>query len=131
MTAQSVAVVCIFFGFLPGLSADEPQQPTPAHADVSYGPDVRNVIDFWKADAAGARPVIVYIHGGAWWTGDKSKKGPEIQPYLERGISFAAINYRVTPEHPLPAPVHDAARAIQFLRSKSSEWNIDEQRIAT
>ena len=75
MTAQSVAVVCIFFGFLPGLSADEPQQPTPAHADVSYGPDVRNVIDFWKADAAGARPVIVYIHGGGMVDRRQEQKG--------------------------------------------------------
>jgi acetyl esterase/lipase len=130
MNFRLAALVCFFPGILPALLADEPTQRTPTHADVSYGPDVRNVIDFWKADAAGARPIIVYIHGGAWWTGDKSKKGPEIQPFLDRGISFAAINYRLTPEHPLPAPVHDAARAIQFLRSKSLEWKIDERRIA-
>jgi acetyl esterase/lipase len=63
-------------------------------------------------------------------TGDKSQKGPAIQPFLKRGISFAAINYRLTPEHPLPAPIHDAARAIQFLRSKAADWSIDARRIA-
>ncbi len=130
MNFRIAALVCFFPLILPALLADEPKQPTPTHIDISYGPDVRNVIDFWKADAAGARPVIIYIHGGAWWTGDKSKKGPEIQPFLDRGISFATINYRLTSEYPLPAPVHDAARAIQFLRSRSAEWMIDERRIA-
>jgi acetyl esterase/lipase len=36
----------------------------------------------------------------------------------------------LTGEVPLPAPVHDAARAIQFIRSKAKEWNIDKDRIA-
>lgn len=62
--------------------------------------------------------------------GDKTEKMPEFKPFLERGISCAAINYRLTPAHPLPAPVHDAARAIQFLRTKAVEWNIDPKRIA-
>src|SRR5207248_9871746 len=50
--------------------------------------------------------------------------------WLEKGISYAAVNYRLTGQAPLPAPVHDAARAIQFLRSKAAEWNIDETHIA-
>lgn len=104
--------------------------PVPTSGDVAYGADVRNVLDFWQAPGAGPRPLLVYIHGGGWVTGDKSKKGPAIQPFLDKGISFAAINYRLTPQHPLPAPVHDAARAVQFLRSKASDWNIDTKRIA-
>ncbi len=106
------------------------EQPTPTMANVSYGPDARNVLDFWAASGDGPRPLLVYIHGGGWLTGDKSLKGPAIQPFLDKGISFAAINYRLTPEHPLPAPVHDAARAIQFLRSKADPWNIDTTHIA-
>jgi len=106
------------------------EQPTPTMSNVSYGPDVRNVLDFWAAAGDGPRPLLVYIHGGGWLTGDKSLKGPAIQPFLDKGISFAAINYRLTPEHPLPAPVHDAARAIQFLRSKAAPWSIDTTHIA-
>lgn len=102
----------------------------PTFADVSYGPHARNVLDFWKAEGVGPRPLLVYIHGGGWLTGDKRKKGPDFQPFLDKGISFAAINYRLTPEHPLPAPIHDAARAIQFLRTKAKDWNIKTGRIA-
>jgi len=47
-----------------------------------------------------------------------------VKSYLDKGISYAAVNYRLTGEASLPAPVHDAARAIQFLRFKAKEWNI-------
>ena len=53
-----------------------------------------------------------------------------VQSYLDKGISYAAINYRLTREASLPAPVHDAARAIQFIRTKASQWNIKTSRIA-
>ena len=105
-------------------------QPEATVAEVAYGPHLRNVLDFWQAEGDGPRPLLVYIHGGAWWTGDKGQKGPAIQPFLDQGISFAAINYRLTPDHPLPAPVHDAARAIQFLRKKAEAWKIDTHHIA-
>jgi len=73
---------------------------------------------------------LVYIHGGGWVGGDKKQKPEAIRPFLDKGISYAAINYRLTGEAPLPAPVHDAARAIQFLRTKAAEWNIKTDRIA-
>lgn len=98
------------------------------HKDVSYGPHKANVLDIWIAEGEGPRPLHVYIHGGGWIGGDKFRKNAE-KAWLAKGISYAAINYRHTPEASLPAPVHDAARAIQFLRSKADEWNIDKNRI--
>ena len=112
------------------LAADPPKRLAPTAADVSYGPDVRNVLDFWKAAGDGPRPLLVYIHGGGWIRGDKVQDTAKYQPFLDKGISCASINYRLTANHPLPAPVHDAARAIQFLRTKATEWNIDTQHIA-
>lgn len=111
------------------LAADKPKNPPPTQADVSYGPSKMNKLDFWQAEGEGPRPLLVYIHGGGWIGGDKDRVR-NIQPFLDKGISFASINYRLTGEAPLPAPVHDAARAIQFIRSKAGEWNIDKERIA-
>jgi arylformamidase len=102
----------------------------PTFANVSYGPHAADVLDFWRAEGEGPRPLLVYIHGGGWVGGDKKQNPASFQPFLEKGISYAAINYRLTGEAPLPAPVHDAARAIQFLRSKAAEWNINPKRIA-
>jgi len=103
---------------------------TITHSNVAYGPDkIRNSLDFWQAPGDGPRPLLVNIHGGGWTTGDKSGYF-DYKFFLDKGISCATINYRLTPDNPLPAPVHDAARAIQFLRSKAAEWNIDPNRIA-
>jgi len=108
----------------------KPKQIPPTHANVSYGPHAANMIDFWQAKGDGPRPLLVYIHGGGWVGGDKKQNQSRFQPFLDHGISYAAVNYRLTGEAPLPAPVHDAARAIQFIRSKADQWNIDKSRIA-
>lgn len=113
-------------------AADAPKAPQlpPTEANVSYGPDARNVLDFWKAPGEGPRPLLVSIHGGGWTGGDKKRDTSYYEPFLAKGISCAAINYRLSGQHPLPAPVHDAARAIQFLRTKAADWNIDTRHIA-
>lgn len=110
-------------------AADAPQL-APTHADVAYGPAKLNVLDFWQAKGDGPRPLLVYIHGGGWTGGDKKQDTKAYQKFLDQGISCAAINYRLTDEAILPAPVHDAARAIQFLRTKAADWNIDTKHIA-
>jgi acetyl esterase/lipase len=111
------------------------EPPPPTRADVPYGSDPLNVLDFWAAKGDGPRPLLVYIHGGGWTGGDKTKNddrqnGNAVRHYLASGISCAAINYRLTGTDPLPSPVYDAARAIQFIRFKAAEWNVDKSRIA-
>lgn len=130
MKSYAAFVFAMFLIANPLQAAEEPPALPPTHAEVSYGPHPRNVLDFWQAQEKGPRPLLVYIHGGGWTAGDKILKPESVTPYLEKGISVAAINYRLTGEAPLPAPVHDAARAIQFLRTKASEWNIDTKHIA-
>jgi acetyl esterase len=106
-------------------------KPKPDFADVPYGPHARNVLDFWQAKADRPTPLVVFIHGGGWMNGDKSLVEPVVVvECLKSGISVAAINYRFTTTDPLPAPHHDGARAIQFLRSQAKPWNIDPTRVA-
>lgn len=122
----SVAAVVAVLMLCPSASAEE----GPTHANVSYGEHPLQAVDFWQADGEGPRPLLVYIHGGGWTGGDKKRRASDVKPFLDKGISYAAINYRLSGEAPLPAPVHDAARAIQFIRSKASDWNIRIDRIA-
>ncbi|NOZ22999.1 MAG: alpha/beta hydrolase fold domain-containing protein [Planctomycetes bacterium] len=108
-----------------------PQRPAPDFANVSYGLHPRNILDFWKAKSDAPTPVLVFFHGGGFRKGDKSGVNPFLLKWcLESGISFAAANYRLSDQAPYPAQMHDSARAIQFLRSKAEEWNIDPKRIA-
>ncbi len=114
------------------------ERPTPTVADYAYGQDSeRQKFDFWKADSKEPTPLVLLIHGGGWRGGDKSGYGTRvIQTYLDAGISVAAINYRFIDqamkqqvEPPVKACLHDAARALQTLRSKAAQWNIDPTRV--
>ncbi|MBL4885127.1 MAG: alpha/beta hydrolase [Planctomycetaceae bacterium] len=100
--------------------------PKPTHTNVSYGPDKRNVLDLWLVDSKKPTPLVIYIHGGGFVGGSKNGTSPEIiQQAHKRGISVAAINYRFVFKFPFPAPQHDGARAIQFLRHHAEKYNVD------
>lgn len=114
-------------------SAKPPAVPQPEHADVRYGQHERHRLDFWQASGGGAArtPLLVFIHGGGWAGGDKADVPAKLLSLmLKQGVSVAAINYRYTSIAIIPAPLHDAARAVQFLRSKAAEWRLDPARIA-
>ncbi len=109
-----------------------PQNPPKTVADFKYGPHERNVLDFWQAKSDKPTPLLFYIHGGGWMGGDKA--GIAVEPFLKEGISVVSINYRYISqaqevEPPVKAPLHDAALALQTVRSKAAEWNIDKTRI--
>ena len=112
--------------------------PTPTYADVVYGPDSRNVLDVWLAPSDQPTPLLVNIHGGGFRGGDKSKiSGDLIKNMINAGISVVSINYRLTEEglfaegkNMYPAPMHDGARALQFLRYNASKYNLDKTKFA-
>src|SRR5690242_5808123 len=119
---------------------EPPARPTPTVADYAYANDhERQKFDFWQAKSDKPAPVVLLIHGGGWVNGDKSSYGERsIDPFLKEGISVAAINYRFIAqameqgvEPPVKACLYDAARALQTIRSKSKEWNVDTKRVGS
>ena len=104
------------------------QKIQPTYKNISYGPHQDMTLNFWKFKSESPVPLLVHIHGGGWIGG---KKNESISPNeLKKGYSFASIDYRLAGTELLPAAVHDAARAIQFLRTKAKEWNFNPARIA-
>jgi len=106
--------------------------PAPTFENVAYGPHSRNVLDFWKAPSATNTPLMVCLHSGGFVSGDKLmyRGDSRVTNLLAHGISVAAVNYRYITSALFPAPMLDAARAVQFLRSKAPQWEIDPHRIA-
>lgn len=102
----------------------------PPYENVKYGPHERTRLDFYQAKTQKPAPLAVFIHGGGFRGGSKnSLNRGTLQELLNAGISVAALEYRLVPETPLPAAHHDCLRALQFIRSKADQWNIDKTRI--
>ena len=105
--------------------------PLPTFADLPYGDHERQCLDLWLVQTASPAPLLIFIHGGGWAGGDKSDLPlPLLRRFLKEGVSVAAINYRYSTTHPLPAPVHDAARAVQLLRHQATEHRLDPSHFA-
>lgn len=83
------------------------------------------------------RPLVVWVHGGAWTGGDKADHiDDKVRLFTEAGFVFASVNYRLTDADAVPPspqyPVHDAdaAAAISWLVGHARELGIDRSRVA-
>ena len=110
------------------------RRTNPTEANVSYGKHPKQVVDFYKAESQEPTPVLLNIHGGGWSGGSKESIAPDA--YLRAGISVVSVEYRLLKEAtadgvvpPVKGPLGDAARALQFVRSKAKEWNLEKTRI--
>ena len=124
-------LACICIGASPLVAQTKTASPLPAatFSNVSYGSHERHVLDFWQAKTDATAPLLIFIHGGGWHGGGKTDLPVKLLDYmLKHGISVASINYRYTSTATLPGPVHDAARAVQFLRTKAADWKLDPAR---
>ncbi len=109
------------------------QALAPTHKDVAYGDHEKQAFDIWLAKSKNEKPtpLVIYIHGGGFRGGDKrGVSGKLVQSYLDQGISFASMNYRLSDVGPYPIMMNDSARGLQFIRSKAKQWNLDSKRVA-
>ena len=117
----------------------------PGGADVPRGTTLRNVqfcspggfplrMDLYFPDEPSTRPVLVFVHGGAWVTGTKEEAnerwlGLLRAPLVARGFIVASIEHRLSPAHRWPAHVEDGACAVRYLRAHAAEYGLDSGRI--
>ena len=99
-----------------------------------YGKHERNNFDIWLAESDVPTPLVIYIHGGGFISGDKSRyyKLEDVTRFLDAGVSVATINYRFMNEPPygILASMEDSKRCLQFIRHNAQKYNIDKERIA-
>jgi acetyl esterase/lipase len=85
-----------------------------------------------------AVPLVVFLHGGGWRVGSRHQVGPAYAgadpgPFARiaaAGIAVASVDYRLTGEARWPAPLHDAAAAVRFVRHRAGELGVDPDRVA-
>ena len=103
-------------------------------ANEKYGSHERNIFDIWLAESDKPTPLVIYIHGGGFVGGDKSRyyDSEDWLRFLEAGVSVASINYRFMNEAPygILASMMDSKRCLQYIRYNAEKYNIDKTRIA-
>lgn len=117
-----------------------PQHEDPAsHAgkvlrDVTYctagGVDLKMDV-YFPRNATGTTPLVVYVHGGGWRSGDKSGGAGMIDApaLLDAGFTVASLDYRLAPQYTFPAMIEDVKCAIRSLRAHAGDYNIDPSKI--
>ena len=91
----------------------------------------RRQFDLSVPDGKGPHPCVIYFHGGAWKNGDR-RKCPDAKIFLQRGIAFASVDYRLTDggRNPFPAQIIDCREAVAFLHRHAAEYGLDTRRFA-
>lgn len=99
-----------------------------------YGSHKRNNFDLWLAESRKPCPLVIYIHGGGFVGGDKSRyyDSEDWVRFLDAGISVATINYRFMNEAPygILGSLNDSKRCLQYIRKNAARYNIDKEKIA-
>ncbi|MBE3560508.1 MAG: alpha/beta hydrolase [Ktedonobacteraceae bacterium] len=104
--------------------------------NISYGPLAAETLNLClPKDAAGPRPAVILIHGGACIKGDASMHDTMCQRLAEQGFVAATINYRLAQSSDAstrwPAQLVDTQLAVRWLRSQATRLNLDPQRLCS
>lgn len=128
--------ICVFPSSLIVGASPQPRQRRALPSDVRLVADVEFarvgnepvLLDLYlPREQSAPRPLVVWVHGGAWRGGDKANC-PAVR-LVSRGFVAASINYRLTPDAVFPAQIDDCRAAVRWLRRHSTEYGIDPTRV--
>jgi len=105
------------------LQEQEPYAGVKVTRDVKYGAADRHLLDVFAAqNASGARPVLIFVHGGGFVAGNKRAPGTPFNdqvPLWAARNGFVGVNmtYRLAPQNPWPAGAEDMGAAVRWVRA--------------
>jgi len=91
----------------------------------------RQVLDVYRPEETDRKslPVMIWIHGGGWESGDKSEVALKPKIFTERGYIFVSINHRFLPEVKMGELIRDVAKALGWVSRNIGESGGDPTRI--
>jgi acetyl esterase/lipase len=99
--------------------------------DIPYASpaEERQVLDAYAPPGAKNLPIVFWIHGGGWQTGDKSSVQLKPKAFTDKGFVFASTNYRLLPKVDMGTLIRDVAKALHWTHEHASEYGGDPDRI--
>jgi acetyl esterase/lipase len=115
-------------------SSDETPLPegTIVRKDIRFGQDALQKLDVYSPKSASKLPVIIMVHGGAWYMGNKANGGVvgnKAAYFLGHGYIFVSVDYRLWPKAHIPEQVQDVALALACVQKNASAWGGDGSRV--
>lgn len=86
-------------------------------------------IAFPETNKTQTLPVVLFIHGGGFISGDKNSKNRQLRKFAEKGFVAASAMYRLSPAYRFPSQIEDIKLAIRFLKANASPFGLDPDRI--
>ncbi len=87
-------------------------------------------LDLYLPETGGAFPLVIWIHGGGWQSGDKAQfaNTTMFKALISRGYAVASINYRLSGEAKFPAQIYDVKSAVRWLRANATFYKLNSTR---
>ena len=115
--------------FLATLALATPAQSVQKDIPYAAGGHTRQVLDIHSPKDAQNLPVVFWIHGGGWQTGDKSAVQLKPKAFNDLGFVFVSTNYRLLPQVDMATIIRDVAKAIRWTHDNIAKHGGDPKRI--
>jgi arylformamidase len=89
----------------------------------------RQTLDIYAPPEGKQLPVVFWIHGGGWQTGDKSSVKHKPQAFVDKGFVFVSTNYRLLPNVEMETIFRDVAESLGWVHKHIAEYGGDPSRI--
>ena len=107
-----------------------PRKGYSVQENVAYGLCARHRLDLFRTQKPREhRPLIVFVHGGAWMHGDKKDYRFIGEAFAKEGFDVAVINYHLAPEHIFPASIDDLSLALNYLNVHQLKYQISTEKV--
>ena len=112
------------------LNTLEPRWNVTATRDLAYAPGPRHDLDVYvPRNPAPHRPVVVFIYGGGWDTGEKSQYRFVGSALASHGYLVIIPNYRIYPEAHYPDFLQDSAQAVRWAKDQAAGYGADPNQL--
>jgi dipeptidyl aminopeptidase/acylaminoacyl peptidase len=127
------ALIAGILAVVPARAADRPAPPAAPAGDVEEVKDLayydgkdadpeKHRLDLYLPKGRKDFPVLFFVHGGAWRSGDKRQYAPLGRLFARQGLGTVIINYRLSPKVQFPAHIQDVARAFGWTHANISKY---------
>lgn len=84
---------------------------------------------FYANGTSGQQPTVVWVHGGAWISGDKDDIDNYLKILAAKGYTTVGVDYSIAPEHKYPLPIFQVNDALKYVQENAERLHIDPSKI--